>query len=121
MIIDRTRPFSSFSSFHFPCLQDHSPVRHQPMVLVPSTRSALHQLAEAVSVGRAVLLEGAVGTGKTSIVQHLAVCTGHRPHLVVVQLNDQTDSKVGSAFLCNVCRMEACPVFFSLNLSGERT
>lgn len=44
----------------------------------------------------AVLLEGPIGCGKTSLVEHLAAMTGREeaPQLLKVQLGDQTDSKV---------------------------
>ncbi|XP_038059526.1 midasin-like [Patiria miniata] len=65
------------------------------MVRVPSTARNLHSLALAVSSGTAVLLEGAVGCGKSALVDHLAQVTGRRktPDLLKVQLGDQTDSK----------------------------
>ncbi|KAK3603576.1 hypothetical protein CHS0354_028005 [Potamilus streckersoni] len=62
---------------------------------VPSTEVGLHHLALAVSTGRPVLLQGPVGCGKTSLVQHLAAVTGRNaaPHLMKIQLGDQMDSK----------------------------
>ncbi|KAL3884189.1 hypothetical protein ACJMK2_030409, partial [Sinanodonta woodiana] len=62
---------------------------------VPSTEASLHHLALAVSSGRPVLLQGPVGCGKTSLVQHLASVTGRNaaPHLMKIQLGDQMDSK----------------------------
>ena len=43
-----------------------------------------------------MLLQGVVGSGKTSLVEHLAKLTGRSgpPHLVKIQLGDQMDSKV---------------------------
>ena len=66
------------------------------LVLVPSTCRNLRRLALAVATGSPVLLEGAVGSGKTALVQHLARRTGHKgaPQLTKIQLGDQTDSKV---------------------------
>ncbi|KAK7492084.1 hypothetical protein BaRGS_00016748 [Batillaria attramentaria] len=62
---------------------------------VPSMMDSLHSLSLAVSAGRPVLIQGPVGCGKTSLVQHLAALTGRHsaPHLIKVQLGDQTDSK----------------------------
>uniref|UniRef100_A0A452IL40 Midasin n=1 Tax=Gopherus agassizii TaxID=38772 RepID=A0A452IL40_9SAUR len=42
-----------------------------------------------------VLLEGPIGCGKTSLIEYLAVITGRMkpPHILKVQLGDQTDSK----------------------------
>ena len=67
-----------------------------PLVPVPDTRAALRSLALAVAAGRPALLQGPVGSGKTSLVQQLAARTGHVgwPRLVTVQLGDQTDSKL---------------------------
>ncbi|XP_069109146.1 midasin-like [Argopecten irradians] len=65
--------------------------------LVPaeSLDNNLRSLALAVSAGSPVLLQGPVGSGKTSVVEHLAHLTGRvkSPHLMKIQLGDQTDSK----------------------------
>ncbi|XP_007949614.1 midasin [Orycteropus afer afer] len=65
-------------------------------VLVESVCRNLQTLAMAVASHNAVLLEGPIGCGKTSLVEHLAGMTGRRkpPHLLKVQLGDQTDSKM---------------------------
>ncbi len=74
-------------------------VHHRSLVPVPSSQRNLHSLAIAVASGNPVLLEGPVGSGKTSLVEHLAEMTGRigTPHLLKVQLGDQTDSKVMKA------------------------
>jgi len=66
---------------------------------VASTLCNLRRLALAVNAGSAVLLEGPVGSGKTSLVECLAAFVGRTssPHLLKLQLGDQMDSKV---FLC---------------------
>ncbi|XP_014636596.1 PREDICTED: midasin [Ceratotherium simum simum] len=65
-------------------------------VLVKSVCKNLQTLAMAVASQNAVLLEGPIGCGKTSLVEHLAAMTGRRkpPQLLKVQLGDQTDSKM---------------------------
>ena len=63
-----------------------------PLVPVASTLRHLRSLALAVAGGKPVMLQGAVGSGKTSLVEHLAGLT-HRK-LIKIQLGDQTDSKV---------------------------
>lgn len=65
-------------------------------MLVESVCKSLQTLAVAVASQNAVLLEGPIGSGKTSLVEHLAAVTGRRkpPQLLKVQLGDQTDSKV---------------------------
>ncbi|XP_046580737.1 midasin-like, partial [Haliotis rubra] len=65
------------------------------LVPVPSMLSNLRSLALAVVSGAPVLLQGPVGSGKTTLVQHLAGLTGRHttPHLIKIQLGDQTDSK----------------------------
>lgn len=65
-------------------------------MLVESVCKNLQTLAMAVASQNAVLLEGPIGCGKTSLVEHLAAITGRRkpPQLLKVQLGDQTDSKV---------------------------
>ncbi|XP_058163130.1 midasin isoform X2 [Dasypus novemcinctus] len=65
-------------------------------VLVESVCKNLQTLAMAVASQSAVLLEGPIGCGKTSLVEHLAAMTGRQktPQLLKVQLGDQTDSKM---------------------------
>jgi len=50
----------------------------------------------ALASGSPVLLEGVVGSGKTTLVEHLARMTGRigSPDLMKIQLGDQMDSKV---------------------------
>ena len=63
---------------------------------VPSNETNLYSLALAVSSGSPILLQGVVGSGKTSLVEHLAKLTGRSgpPQLMKIQLGDQMDSKV---------------------------
>lgn len=69
-------------------------------VLVPveTTKKCLRNLAMAVASGSPALLEGPVGSGKTALVEHLALVLGlgQPPGLIKIQLGDQTDSKVCS-------------------------
>ncbi|XP_074982679.1 midasin isoform X2 [Caretta caretta] len=67
----------------------------QNFVLVESTCMNLQNLAMAVAFQNPVLLEGPIGCGKTSLIEYLAVITGRMkpPHILKVQLGDQTDSK----------------------------
>ncbi|XP_053995785.1 midasin isoform X2 [Hylaeus anthracinus] len=65
------------------------------LVSVPSTRRNLQNLAFAVSSNKCVCLQGAVGSGKTALVEFLAQATGHdTQNFAKVQLGDQTDSKM---------------------------
>ncbi|KAL4649045.1 midasin isoform X1 [Arapaima gigas] len=68
----------------------------KPLVMVDSTCKNLRRLALAVASEKAVLLEGPVGCGKTTLVEYLAAVTGHvkAPEILKVQLGDQTDSKM---------------------------
>ncbi|XP_019393298.1 PREDICTED: midasin isoform X2 [Crocodylus porosus] len=65
-------------------------------VMVESTCTNLQALAIAVAFQNPVLLEGPIGCGKTSLVEYLAAVTGRikPPHILKVQLGDQTDSKM---------------------------
>jgi len=74
------------------------------LVPVASTCCNLQRLALAVSAGSAVLLEGPVGSGKTSLVECLAASVGRTssPHLLKIQLGDQMDSKVFLLFNASV-------------------
>ncbi|NXE72930.1 MDN1 protein, partial [Cochlearius cochlearius] len=64
-------------------------------VLVESVFINLQNLAIAVAYQSPVLLEGPIGCGKTSLIEYLAAVTGRAkpPHILKVQLGDQTDSK----------------------------
>uniref|UniRef100_A0A803V8M9 Midasin n=1 Tax=Ficedula albicollis TaxID=59894 RepID=A0A803V8M9_FICAL len=64
-------------------------------VLVESAFTNLQNLAIAVAYQTPVLLEGPIGCGKTSLIEYLAAVTGRAkpPHILKVQLGDQTDSK----------------------------
>lgn len=66
------------------------------LVPVPSMMANLRSLTLAVAAGSPVLLQGPVGCGKTSLVQHLAQRVGRdrAPDFMKIQLGDQTDSKV---------------------------
>ncbi|KAJ0174061.1 hypothetical protein K1T71_010207 [Dendrolimus kikuchii] len=62
---------------------------------VKSTVGNLRSLALAVASGQAVCLMGPVGSGKTSLVEHLAAITGRKgAAFKKVQLGDQTDSRM---------------------------
>ncbi|NWZ60294.1 MDN1 protein, partial [Haliaeetus albicilla] len=64
-------------------------------VLVESAFTNLQNLAIAVAYQSPVLLEGPIGCGKSSLIEYLAAVTGRAkpPHILKVQLGDQTDSK----------------------------
>ncbi|KAK8382607.1 hypothetical protein O3P69_015440 [Scylla paramamosain] len=76
-------------------IHDRKSQKEGCLVTLPSTRRNLEAVALAVCRGHPVLLEGVVGCGKTSIVEHLACVTGRirAPALTKIQLGDQTDSK----------------------------
>uniref|UniRef100_A0A672UXL9 Midasin n=1 Tax=Strigops habroptila TaxID=2489341 RepID=A0A672UXL9_STRHB len=65
------------------------------LVMVESAFTNLQNLAIAVAYQTPVLLEGPIGCGKTSLIEYLAAVTGRAkpPHILKVQLGDQTDSK----------------------------
>ena len=71
------------------------------LIPVASTRFNLRRLALAVNAGSAVLLEGPVGSGKTSVIECLAASVGRTSSsdLLKIQLGDQMDSKVFCLFM----------------------
>ncbi|XP_041950170.1 midasin [Alosa sapidissima] len=75
---------------------NEEPTFLKDLVLVDSTCRNLRRLAIAVASQKAVLLEGPIGCGKTTLVEYLAAVTGHvkSPEILKVQLGDQTDSKM---------------------------
>ncbi|KAB7497678.1 Midasin, partial [Armadillidium nasatum] len=62
---------------------------------LPSTLKNLESIALGISSNKPVLVEGLVGSGKTSLIAHVAALTGRRkaPEIIKIQLSDQTDSK----------------------------
>jgi midasin len=70
-------------------------------VSVVSALKNLRRLELAVSDGLPVLLEGPIGCGKTTLVEHLAESMGRTrsPQLIKLQLGDQMDSKVTLTFV----------------------
>ncbi|GIY42084.1 hypothetical protein CDAR_258081, partial [Caerostris darwini] len=65
------------------------------LICVQSIQVVLHSLALAGSVAEPVLIQGPVGCGKTSLVEHLAMLTGkkHVKDFLKIQLGDHVDSK----------------------------
>jgi MoxR-like ATPase len=63
------------------------------LVEVASTQRSLHAVALAISENKPCLLEGPIGCGKTSLVEHIATICGQLPTLVRIHLDDQMDSK----------------------------
>ncbi|XP_075981449.1 midasin [Anticarsia gemmatalis] len=74
---------------------DKNNVQSGNLVPVKSTVNNLRSLALAVASGQALSLMGPVGSGKTSLVEHLAAITGRKGvAFKKVQLGDQTDSRM---------------------------
>ncbi|XP_023239822.1 midasin-like [Centruroides sculpturatus] len=62
------------------------------LVLVPSVKLTLRNLSLGIVAGECMLLQGAVGCGKTALIEYMAQITGRQ--LIKVQLGDQIDSKI---------------------------
>ncbi|XP_013162741.1 PREDICTED: midasin-like [Papilio xuthus] len=74
---------------------DKTNVQSGILVPVTSTVNNLRSLALAVASGKALSLMGPVGSGKTSLVEHLAAITGRKGvAFKKIQLGDQTDSRM---------------------------
>ena len=76
-------------------VSSHQMEQKTELIPVASTMKNLQSLAEAVVLGKPVLLQGPVGSGKTCLVESLAQMTGRHksPQLLKLQLGDQTDSR----------------------------
>ena len=61
----------------------------RPFATTPHTLRLLEQVGAAVREAEPVLLVGETGTGKTTVVQHLATCMGQ--NLIVVNLSQQSE------------------------------
>ncbi|GBP23274.1 Midasin [Eumeta japonica] len=78
----------------FLSVHEKANIQNSTLVPVKSTLNNLRSLALAVASGKALCLMGPVGSGKTSLVEHLAVITGRKGvAFKKVQLGDQTDSR----------------------------
>ncbi|XP_025832475.1 midasin isoform X2 [Agrilus planipennis] len=66
------------------------------IIEVESTKRNLFKIALAVAANKPVCLQGPVGSGKTSLVEYVAMKTGRilGKSLFKIQLGDQTDSKL---------------------------
>ncbi|CAG8594552.1 11651_t:CDS:2, partial [Racocetra fulgida] len=64
------------------------------LVMTDSTQRNLNEICLALSMGSPVLLEGVTGSGKTSLIEEIAIATGRDEELVKIHLGDQTDAKV---------------------------
>lgn len=67
--------------------------QHHTFIPTSSSYSNLRSLALSINTEKPVLLEGPVGSGKTSLIQYVAELTMNTPHLIVLHLDDQIDSK----------------------------
>ncbi|KAJ3084604.1 hypothetical protein HDU99_010346 [Rhizoclosmatium hyalinum] len=65
----------------------------QKLVWTETTRRNLNRIAVSVSIGAPVLVTGAAGVGKTSLVEEVARMVGQKD-LLKIHLGDQTDSKI---------------------------
>ncbi|UYV67754.1 mdn1 [Cordylochernes scorpioides] len=65
-----------------------------------SIQKTMQNMALGITAGQPLLLQGPIGSGKTTLIAQLANKTGRGSELIKVQLGDQMDSKKQSA-LCN--------------------
>lgn len=65
------------------------------IIQVSSVKKALRSIAISVVYGQPILVQGTVGSGKTSLIEYLGALTNRfqSPQLVKVQMGDQIDSK----------------------------
>lgn len=70
--------------------------RRIDLVLVPSFRNCLRTLAKCITNSEPVIVDGPVGSGKSSLIEYVASLTGRQigSGLIKVQLGDQIDSKL---------------------------
>jgi len=67
-----------------------------------STRQNLRALAEAILIGKPLILQGAPGSGKSFSLRSLAAMLSHDGELVELHLDEQIDSKtLLGGFVCS--------------------
>lgn len=73
------------------------PIDDADYIRTPSVQTSVCKIAAAVAHGHfPVLLEGETSTGKTSVVTHLALVTGHRVHRINNHEHTDIQEYVGS-------------------------
>lgn len=77
-------------------IYDPTKTKQTNIIEVESTKNNLRRISLGIAAKKAVCLVGAVGSGKSCLVEHLAAKTGRvlGDSFVKVQLGDQTDSKM---------------------------
>lgn len=78
-----------FEGFWLPT-GDQIPSKPSEYIITPSIRNNLQNLARAIVMAKyPVLLQGPTSSGKTSMVEYVAQCTGHR--FVRINNHEHTD------------------------------
>nr|CAI5834236.1 unnamed protein product [Callosobruchus analis] len=85
----------NISGIYIPSLES-SVDCEKKIVMVPSTYNNLRKIALGLASGKAICLQGPVGSGKTSLVEYLSAKTGRKlgVNFLKIQLGDETDSKM---------------------------
>ncbi|XP_053201397.1 LOW QUALITY PROTEIN: midasin-like [Panonychus citri] len=70
--------------------------KHSQLIVVPSVEVNLRKLAIALSENHPILIEGPLGCGKTSLIEHISELTGRSkpPELTKIQIGNQVDGKL---------------------------
>ena len=88
---DLTANTACLAGVLIPCLKCRS--LQTPLVMTPTTLSNLQRVAHTIKRAEPMLVTGLPGCGKTSLVQHTAQQLGTLSAMVILHLNEQTDSK----------------------------
>ena len=66
------------------------------LIITNSVQANLKSIAASVLKNRPILIEGVLGSGKTSLIEHIAGQTGRfeTPHLIKIQIGNQIDGKL---------------------------
>ena len=70
-----------------------APQSHPSLVMTETTQESLEDLGTSINHGSPILLIGAPGSGKTSIVRYAARVMGKEQTMINLHLNEQTDAK----------------------------
>lgn len=91
---DLSRMTVSFAGVLVPTISRGSPLDTSAYVMTNTSRKNLKVAADAISTSTPLLITGLSGSGKTTVVRHLAKGLDKASTMLTLHLNEQTDAKL---------------------------